>query len=161
MLFLPKRFKYNLNCEPIIILNKLQKHIKPSKLNPKYSQEYDFRGYITGDIFNIRLNPPWNPLVRKGFICPYLLGKFKLNGDITELTVEVKFRKSDYFALLLFVLLFVVIGVICFEDSNVVRSFLVPLVEFGFLYAFFVFMARIEIRDVIERLEDILIEYRI
>lgn len=161
MLFLPKKFNYNLNCQPIIILNKIQERIKPPQLKPKYAEEYDFQGYVTDDTFYIELNPPWNPLVKKGFVCPYLSGEFKSNENIIDLTVSVKFRNSDYLILLLFALIFATIGTIRFFDTNVIQFLIMPIVEFCFVYIFFVFMARINIRDIRERLESILIEYKV
>lgn len=151
MFLLPKHFVYKLNCPPNVVLNKIKMCIKPQEVKRKLADSYDFRGFVTSDSFEIELNPPYSPSVRKDFILARFCGEFKVGENCTTMTVKIKSPKGFYLFLLFFMLLF---GSIGFFENNL----LMPILLILFVYFILVINIRLIIRDTRERLEDVLRE---
>ena len=163
MFFLPKHFKYEVNANSKAIADKIQEKIKPVAVKGADGDIYDFNGVVSSDSFELTLNPPYTPSVRKSIYTERVFcGRMKENNGKTTVDIKTKFTKLSIITMILFVVFWVFMGVIVESftpDSNLIESIIYTACALVVIYVVLGFFVNLTTRDTRERLESIFEEF--
>ncbi len=162
-MLLPKHFKYEVNANSKSIAEKIQEKIKPMCVRGVEGDVYDFNGVVNYDSFELTLNPPYTPSVRKSLVSERLFcGSMKENNGKTTIDIDVKFSKRSIIIMIFFVA-FWVFSIATIEIFTLNSNFIDFLVHIGcvfvVIYLVLGFFVSLITRDTRERLESIFEEF--
>lgn len=163
MFFLPKHFKYEVNANSKAIAEKIQEKIIPDDVKGADGDIYDFNGVVNFDSFELTLNPPYTPSVKKSIYSERLFcGSIKENNGKTTVDIDLKFSKSSIITMIFFVVFCFFMAVIVesfMPDSNLIESIVYTACVLVVIYIVLGFFVRLSTRDTRERLESIFEEF--
>ncbi|MEE0264565.1 MAG: hypothetical protein UD936_02965 [Acutalibacteraceae bacterium] len=163
MFFLPKHFKYEVNTSSNVIADKIQEKIKPVGVKGADGDIYDFNGVVSSDSFELTLNPPYTPSVRKSIYTECIFyGGMKENNSKTTVDIKTKFSKRSIITMIFFVVFWFFMSVIVESftpDSNLIESIVYTACALVVIYIVLGFFVNLTTRDTRERLESIFEEF--
>lgn len=151
-----KKLYYNINMSQNQFIEILNKHTKTTDYKSD-SDEYDFRGVIYDDAFEIQADPH----SRRELFNPILYGKLSKNLEMTQLSIKMKCKKFDMFFIALWCVICALFSLIIYdkslENENLkVFVFILPGILLIAVNIFFALFAKINFRDAQEKIENIL-----
>ncbi|MCH5298020.1 MAG: hypothetical protein J1E85_10185 [Ruminococcus sp.] len=119
--------------------------------------EYDFRGFINDNTFEIQSIPH----SRRELFNPILYGKLSQNKETTQLSIKMECKTIDMFFLILWCVICALFSLIIYnkslENANLkILIFVLPGILLIVINIFFALVAKINFRDAQERIENIL-----
>lgn len=164
MFFLPKHFKYEVNTNSKVIADKINGKIKPLGVKGVDADGYDFNGVVNSDSFELTLNPPYTPSVRKSIYTENMLfcGSMKENNGKTTVDIKTKFSKRGIITMMFFVVFWIFMGVIIESftpDSNIIETVIYTSCALAVIYIVLGLFVSMTARDIRERLESVFEEF--